>query len=320
MTQENVHPELKDALKRLADVKEAHRVRVERNVELDALLAEREVEISRFVSGYLTKAFINRVAQDVFRNLRFLSNYFREDTFGPAEILKEPPRTIDDELKRQFTRDGAIPFHDEYVNDTYPGNHPLIYSAEEVEFYRSMIKTGKYYIYGGLDHFLFRAFEKYSVEGKSVLITGSITPWYETICLEYGARPVTVDYNPIISLVPEIETMTVEEYDGRAFDRAISISSFEHDGLGGYGDPLNPDGDLEAMRDLRDKMSKGGLLFFNVPCGPDGIFFNRKRVYGEVRLPMLLDGWEIVETFGYREEMLHDAAMNGNPLFVLRNA
>ncbi len=35
-------------------------------------------------------------------------------------------------------------------------------------------------------------------------------------------------------------------YEG--FDMALSISSFDHDGLGRYGDPLDPVGDLKAMR------------------------------------------------------------------------
>ncbi len=32
-----------------------------------------------------------------------------------------------------------------------------------------------------------------------------------------------------------------------SFDAAFSMSSFDHDGLGRYGDPLGPDSDLLAM-------------------------------------------------------------------------
>ena len=42
-----------------------------------------------------------------------------------------------------------------------------------------------------------------------------------------------------------------------AFDVVLSISSFEHDGLGRYGDPLNPDGDLAAMRSTRRLLKPG---------------------------------------------------------------
>ena len=41
------------------------------------------------------------------------------------------------------------------------------------------------------------------------------------------------------------------------FDACVSISSYEHDGLGRYGDPLNPDGDLEeAMKELEELFEK----------------------------------------------------------------
>lgn len=33
-----------------------------------------------------------------------------------------------------------------------------------------------------------------------------------------------------------------------SFDAIVSFSGLEHDGLGRYGDPLNPYGDLSAMR------------------------------------------------------------------------
>lgn len=50
------------------------------------------------------------------------------------------------------------------------------------------------------------------------------------------------------------------------FDIVLSISSFDHSGLGRYGDPLDPDGDLRAMRFVRSVMQqKHSLLFLTVP-------------------------------------------------------
>ena len=84
-------------------------------------------------------------------------------------------------------------------------------------------------------------------------VMGSGTPWYESFCLAYSAKPTTIEYNRIISKDGRLNVMTVEAYDRQPlkFDAAISISSFEHDGLGRYGDPLNPNGDLDAMRKMR---------------------------------------------------------------------
>jgi hypothetical protein len=68
------------------------------------------------------------------------------------------------------------------------------------------------------------------------------------------------------------------------FDVGFSISSFEHDGLGMYGDPLDPDGDLKAMRKMTERIKPGGLLFVAVPTGRDKLLFNNASIYGRVCL------------------------------------
>jgi hypothetical protein len=42
------------------------------------------------------------------------------------------------------------------------------------------------------------------------------------------------------------------------FDVILSISSFEHDGLGRYGDPLDPDGGLRSMKEAPTNSAAGG--------------------------------------------------------------
>ena len=57
------------------------------------------------------------------------------------------------------------------------------------------------------------------------------------------------DLLDIYSITPaELKTAT----PSGGFDVALSISSFDHDGLGRYGDPLEPDNDLRAMRVATD--------------------------------------------------------------------
>jgi hypothetical protein len=85
------------------------------------------------------------------------------------------------------------------------------------------------------------------------------------------------------------------------YDSTITISSLEHSGLGRYGDPLDPDGDLKAMKVLLDRTKVGGLCFLAVPMGKDQILWNAHRVYGRLRFPLLTEGWEVVESFGFIE-------------------
>lgn len=54
----------------------------------------------------------------------------------------------------------------------------------------------------------------------------------------------------------------------------------EHVGLGRYGDPLDPDGDLKAIKELKRVLAPGGLLLFVVPVGGlSKIMFNAHRIY-----------------------------------------
>ncbi len=83
--------------------------------------------------------------------------------------------------------------------------------------------------------------------------------------IAHGAAGVTtLEYNSLQYVHPLIKTVAVDEMLNdesfiHAFDVALSISSFEHDGLGRYGDPLNPNGDMIAMRSTRRLLKKGKL-------------------------------------------------------------
>ena len=59
----------------------------------------------------------------------------------------------------------------------------------------------------------------------------------------------------------------------------------EHVGLGRYGDPLDPEGDLKAMAELKRVLAPGGSLLFVAPLGRPRIMFNAHRIYsyGQIR-------------------------------------
>lgn len=183
------------------------------------------------------------------------------------------------------------------------------------EFVRRVLQGGVYY-YGWTDAFLYSALLKHPIRGKDVLIMGSNVPWYESICIAYGARHcTTLEYNSLRYEHPGIRTFTVKEWsEGRArglacalpdlpfscrFDAVFSISSFEHDGLGRYGDPLNPDGDIAAMASIHSYLHPDGVFYLSVPVGDDVVQWNEGRVYGATRLPLLLKGWAVQDSFGH---------------------
>jgi len=53
----------------------------------------------------------------------------------------------------------------------------------------------------------------------------------------------------------------------------------EHAGLGRYGDPLDPEGDLIAIAELKRVCAVGGSVLFVVPVGKPKICYNAHRIY-----------------------------------------
>jgi hypothetical protein len=99
---------------------------------------------------------------------------------------------------------------------------------------------------------------------------------------------------------PRVEHLHADVLDrplgDRRFDQIVNCSSVEHVGLPGrYGSGDQPDGDLETMAFLAAALTDGGRHILTVPVGRDEVFPPYHRVYGEERLPRLLECYRIVE-------------------------
>jgi SAM-dependent methyltransferase len=83
-------------------------------------------------------------------------------------------------------------------------------------------------------------------------------------------------------------------FEPRSFDQVLNCSTIEHVGLEGrYGSPADPDGDLRAMEKLASVLRPDGNMVLTLPVGIDGIFSPYHRVYGEERLPRLLERFTV---------------------------
>ncbi len=69
----------------------------------------------------------------------------------------------------------------------------------------------------------------------------------------------------------------------------------EHVGLGRYGDPLDPDGDLKAIAELIRVLKKDGSLLFVTPVGKPKIYFNAHRVYSYEQIAEYFSGLTTME-------------------------
>lgn len=81
-------------------------------------------------------------------------------------------------------------------------------------------------------------------------------------------------------------------------DSVASLSCMhviEHVGLGRYGDPIDPSGDLKAIRELARVLAPGGDLLIAVPVGRARTCFNAHRIYDKDVFVGLFEGLELVE-------------------------
>jgi len=97
------------------------------------------------------------------------------------------------------------------------------------------------------------------------------------------------------------------------FDVVFSYSSLEHAGLGRYGDPLDPYGDMESVAQIWCAMRPGGIFFLSLPALHDlearrngcHITWNAYRLYGYARLKHVTANWQVVDEIDMADRFPH---------------
>eukprot|EP00277_Geminigera_cryophila_P005172 CAMPEP_0179417848 /NCGR_PEP_ID=MMETSP0799-20121207/7600_1 /TAXON_ID=46947 /ORGANISM="Geminigera cryophila, Strain CCMP2564" /LENGTH=193 /DNA_ID=CAMNT_0021190913 /DNA_START=29 /DNA_END=610 /DNA_ORIENTATION=- len=143
--------------------------------------------------------------------------------------------------------------------------------------------------------------------------------------VDSAAQTMTIEYNRVYYGDPRMKSMLSSEYwalssNRPRYDIGMSISSFEHDGLGRYGDPVNAFGDFEAMTEMESIITEGGLLVLAVPVGAEALVWNVHRIYGRKRLGRLLQRWTILHQLGLYDGIFEQRTyVPSQPVFVLQN-
>ena len=91
------------------------------------------------------------------------------------------------------------------------------------------------------------------------------------------------EYRPVDLRVPGLTCGQADllalPFGDRSMRSLSCMHVVEHVGLGRYGDPLDPDGDLKAVEELRRVLAPGGNLLFVAPVGRPRVQFNAHRIY-----------------------------------------
>mgnify|MGYP003644126642 CR=1 FL=1 len=241
-----------------------------------------------------------------------------------------PYKEIPEELKNDYTMGGKIPVFDWYADSSkkegVEWNEALI--REYVRrFTPANIKVNREgpSPYGPeVCKNLLMAFESNNIINKNVAVVGSETPWIEAVLINLQNKVTTIEYN-----VPNCEYNNLQcrdyfeffEKNSNTFDAIITFSSIEHSGLGRYGDPLDPNGDIKAMECVHANLVDNGLVIWGAPVGKDALSWNVHRVYGENRLPLVFSKFEELQWYGRNKEDLLSqplADRGYQPVVVLR--
>jgi len=178
---------------------------------------------------------------------------------------------------------------------------------------------------------IYDALKFVDIKDKNVAVLGSISPWIEVICLFLGAKNVyTIDYNRIIiehqddesKRIKFINMKDLNNYD--KFDVIITFSSIEHDGLGRYGDPINPYGEIDALNEAYDMLVDDGYLICGIPVGSKNcLICNWHRIFSKEHLNKMFSKFEKIGEIPFpygSNEIFYgdDYEWQNQPVFVLK--
>jgi SAM-dependent methyltransferase len=92
----------------------------------------------------------------------------------------------------------------------------------------------------------------------------------------YDYRPADLRLNNLSS---EAADLLALPFADKSIESLSCLSVVEHVGLGRYGDPIDPIGDIKACSELSRVLAVGGSLLYAVPVGRPRIEFNAHRIY-----------------------------------------
>jgi SAM-dependent methyltransferase len=109
----------------------------------------------------------------------------------------------------------------------------------------------------------------------------------------YDYRPADLKLSDLSSGFANIVSLP---FPSNSIESLSCMHTVEHIGLGRYGDPLDPDGDLKAIAELKRVLAVDGNLLFVVPIGGSAkIMFNAHRIYTYSQIVEYFSDLQLVE-------------------------
>jgi len=221
-----------------------------------------------------------------------------------------------------------------YPDQLPPASRPYLtaactvdWSQEHTDTLLRLVQQGQdvspgHYPYAVPD--LLEALDTVPLDRNNVMVAGSVSPWLEATLAANGAGKIyTMDYDFRDLKTNLTQLVLRKDLEGQrsVYGAIVSFSSIEHDGLGRYCDPVNPDGDRAAMVEFYQWLQPGGILYLGIPVGEKThVEGNGHRIYGSDRFAKLIKGFKLLHTVTthWGQEPWRGSAWNNQPWFVLQ--
>lgn len=115
----------------------------------------------------------------------------------------------------------------------------------------------------------------------------------------YDYRPADLNLDNLLSKAADLTDLV---FQNESISCLSCLHTIEHIGLGRYGDPLDPNGDLKAIAELQ-RVASDHLLIV-VPVGIQRVMFNAHRVYDPIAFAKLFNQCYL-ESFSYVDDNGH---------------
>lgn len=96
------------------------------------------------------------------------------------------------------------------------------------------------------------------------------------------------------------------------------LHTIEHIGLGRYGDPIDYDGDIKAIKELVRVLAPNGTLLFVTPVGQPRIQFNAHRIYSYEQIMEYFKDLELQEFTLLPDDSSQGFIENADPSLVMQ--
>jgi SAM-dependent methyltransferase len=133
--------------------------------------------------------------------------------------------------------------------------------------------------------------EKHIDISSSLYFSGIVSAFVPVDFYDY--RPADLELSNLQSKEGDLMKLPFED---NSVTSLSCMHTIEHIGLGRYGDPMDPQGDLKAIKELKRVLAKNGDLLFVVPIGKEArIEFNAHRIYTYEQIIKYFEELKLVE-------------------------